>query len=229
MKITIKGIVKENKEDRIVEKISQYMIEDTYCEYNQRGERRVILYPFYNVENYYSLENVLRILIKRKENINTRSPEILTYILYTYGVEDWDLIVKITKRYYSLLYDKVKEMLGSISNPINESVERKEGTLNRIVDFMIEDTKWDVHMEHEDDWEYVEVSIYWPGGDRDDYKLSDMEVEWDMFNTFQSDIDYIKNNFGISEKWIIQELYNRYINKLRPIIYGEMKNFEDTY
>jgi hypothetical protein len=94
---------------------------------------------------------------------------------------------------------------------------------------MIEDTKWDVHMEHEDDWEYVEVSIYWPGGDRDDYKLSDMEVEWDMFNTFQSDIDYIKNNFGISEKWIIQELYNRYINKLRPIIYGEMKNFEDTY
>ena len=131
----------ENKEDLIVNKISQYMLEDTQYEYNQRGERMVILFPFYNVENYYSLENVLRILIKRKENINTRSPEILTYILYTYGVEDWDLIVKITKRYYSLLYDKIKELLESINNPINESVERKEGTLNRIVDFMIEDTK----------------------------------------------------------------------------------------
>jgi hypothetical protein len=229
MKVTIRGIVKENKEDLIVNKISQYMLEDTQYEYNQRGERMVILFPFYNVENYYSLENVLRILIKRKENINTRSPEILTYILYTYGVEDWDLIVKITKRYYSLLYDKIKELLESINNPINESVERKEGTLNRIVDFMIEDTKWDVHMEHEDDWEYVEVSIYWPGGDRDEYKLSDMEVEWDMFHTGERDIDYIKNNFGISEKWIIQELYNRYINKLRPIIYGEMKYFEENY
>jgi hypothetical protein len=102
MKITIKGIVKENKEDLIVNKISQYMLEDTQYEYNQRGERMVILFPFYNVENYYSLENVLRILIKRKENINTRSPEILTYILYTYGVEDWDLIVKITKRYFRI-------------------------------------------------------------------------------------------------------------------------------
>jgi acetolactate synthase regulatory subunit len=183
---------KENKEDILVDKISQYMIEDTYCEYNQRGERIVILYPFYNVENYYSLENVLRIILKRGYDL-----DFVNYVQNTYGIKDWNLIVNISQRYYSLLYDKVKEMLGSISNPINESVERKEGTLNRIVDFMIEDTKWDVHMEHEDDWEYVEVSIYWPGGDRDDYKLFDMEVEWDMFHTGERDIDYIKNNFGI--------------------------------
>jgi hypothetical protein len=229
MKVTIKGIIKENKEDLLVDKISQYMIEDTQYEYNQRGERIVILYPFYNVENYYSLENVLRILIKRKENINTRSPEILTYILYTYGIKDWNLITMISHTYYRLLYYKVKEMIESTNNPINESVERKEETLNRIVDFMIEDTKWDVYMEHEDDWEYVQVTIYYPGGDSDEYKTKDMEKDWDMFHTNGNDDSYIKDNFGITEKWIIQELYDRYIKKLRPIIYEEMKNFENNY
>jgi len=112
---------------------------------------------------------------------------------------------------------------------INESVERKEDTLNRIVDFMVQDTVWDIYMEHEDDWEYVEVDIRFPGGDRDTYKTIDMEKDWDMFHTGYKDREYLEEQFGITEEWITQELYNRYINKLRPIIYEEMKNFEDNY
>ena len=339
MKVTIKGIIKENKEELVIDKISNFILDDTVVKMDQRLERVEIFFPFYGSKNNYpmvnkfTVERVLPILIQRMENINTRSPEILTYIMYTYGVEDWDLMVKITKRYYSLLYDKIKELLESINNPINESVdnredlivnkisqymlddteyyfhrdrviivypsegfnsysidrvlplllrrgydinfvnyvqstysikdwnlitnisqryysllydkvkellgssnnfmnesvERKEETLNRIVDFMIQDTTWDVHMEHEDDWEYVEITINYPGGDRDDYKIDMVEKEWDMFHTGERDIVYIENNFGITEKWIIQELYNRYINKLRPIIYEEMKHFEDNY
>jgi hypothetical protein len=56
-----------------------------------------------------------------------------------------------------------------------------------------------------------------------------MEKDWDMFHTNGNDDSYIKDNFGITEKWIIQELYDRYIKKLRPIIYEEMKNFENNY
>ena len=112
-------------------------------------------------------------------------------------------------------------MLGSISNPINESVERKEGTLNRIVDFMVQDTTWDIFMEREN----VRVDITFPDGDISEYSLNEMEVDWEQFFINESDMDYIINNFGITEKWIIQELYNRFINKLRPIIYEEMINF----
>ena len=43
------------------------------------------------------------------------------------------------------------------------------------------------------------------------------------------DIDrkYLEQHFGITEEWIKQELYNRYIHKLRPIIYEEMINYFD--
>lgn len=229
MKVTIKGIIKENKEELIIDKISHYILEDTQYRDNLHRTRIMIHYPFDKNENYYTIEKVLPILLKRKENIDTRSPELLKYILYTYGVEDWDLIYKISQRYYSLLYDKIKELLESHNKPINESVERKEDTLNRIVDFMIQDTTWDVHMEHGDDWDYVQVTINYPGGDSDDYKTIDMKRDWDMFHTGYKDREYLEEQFGITEEWITQELYNRYINKLRSIIYEEMKNFEDNY
>jgi hypothetical protein len=200
------------------------MLDDTEYEYNQRSERVIIFFPFYRVENYYTLDKVLPCLLRRGYDI-----DMVNYIQRTYSIKDWNLITMISHTYYRLLYYKVKEMIESTNNPINESVERKEETLNRIVDFMIEDTKWDVYMEHEDDWEYVQVTIYYPGGDSDEYKTKDMEKDWDMFHTNGNDDSYIKDNFGITEKWIIQELYDRYIKKLRPIIYEEMKNFENNY
>lgn len=202
------------------------MFEDTPVEINQNTERVIIDYPFYKFpwKNNYSFEKALPTLLRRGYDI-----DMVNYIQNTYSIKDWNLIVNISHTYYRLLYYKVKEMMGSNSNSINESVERKEETLNRIVDFMIEDTKWDVYMEEEEDWEYVQVTIYWPGGDSEEYKTVDMEKDWGMFHTGGSDESYIKNNFGITEIWIIQELYNRYIKKLRPIIYEEMKNFEDNY
>ena len=209
----------ENKEEQIINKISQYMLEDTEVEVNKRYERVYINYPSEGF-NSYTIEKVLPLLLKRGYDIN-----FVNYVQDTYSIKDWNLIVNISQRYYSLLYDKVKELLGSSNNFMNESVERKEETLNRIVDFMIQDTTWDVHMEYEEDWEYVEITINYPGGDRDDYKIDMVEKEWDMFHIGERDIVYIENNFGITERWIMQELYNRYINKLRPILYNEMINF----
>jgi len=219
----------ENKEDLLVDKISQFMLDDTEIidEFIPTMERVIIFYPFYTIENFYSTDKVLPILLKRGYDI-----DFVNYVQNTYSIKDWNLIVNISQRYYSLLYDKVKEMLGSPNDPMNESVERKEDTLNKIVDFMISDTKWDVFMEHEEveddeDWTYVKVTMYWPGGDSEDYNLKDFEVVWEKFIMGNIDRMYLEQQFGITEEWVKQELYNRYISILRPIIYEEMKNYTE--
>lgn len=208
-----------NREDLLVNKISQYMIDDT--EYYFHRDRVIIDYPSEGF-NSYTIEKVLPLLLKRGYDM-----DFVNYVRSTYSIKDWNLIVNISQRYYSLLYDKVKELLGSSKNPMNESVERKEETLNRIVDYMISDTKWDVYMEYEEDWAYVQVTMYWPGGDHEDYKTSDFEVVWEKFIMGDIDRKYLEQHFGITEEWIKQELYNRYIHKLRPIIYEEMINYFD--
>ena len=206
-----------NREDLLVDKISQYMLDDT--EYYFHRDRVIIDYPSEGF-NSYTIEKVLPLLLRRGYDIN-----FVNYVQSTYSIRDWNLITNISQRYYSLLYDKVKELLGSSKNPMNESVERKEEMFNKIVDFMISDTTWYIFMDFGDGTEEVRVEITFPSGDADEFQMSDMEVEWDQFYMNETDKDYLEDQFGITERWITQELYNRYINKLRPIIYEEMVNY----
>lgn len=90
---------------------------------------------------------------------------------------------------------------------------------------MIEDTTWYVYEERDGDWSYVTVNINWPGGDREEFTLEEMEKNWPMFHLTGSDKNYIIDQFGITDEITIQELYNTYINKIRPIIYDEMFNY----
>jgi acetolactate synthase regulatory subunit len=206
-----------NREDLLVNKISQYMLDDT--EYYFHRDRVIIDYPSEGF-NSYSIDRVLPILLRRGYDIN-----FVNYVQSTYSIKDWNLITLISQRYYSLLYDKVKELLGSSNNTMNESVERKEEMFNKIVDFMIQDTTWFIFMENVDGTEEVRVEITFPSGDADEFPIDEMEVDWEQFFMNGSDIVYLEDQFGITEIWIIQELYNRYINKLRPIIYEEMVNY----
>jgi hypothetical protein len=210
---------KENKEDLLVDKISQYMLDDT--EYYFHRDRVIIDYPSEGF-NSYSIDRVLPLLLRRGYDLN-----FVNYVQSTYSIKDWNLITNISQRYYSLLYDKVKELLGSSNNPMNESVERKEDTLNKIVDFMVQDSSWYIFMDMGDDdgSEHVRVEITFPSGDTDEFPMDEMEVEWDQFFMNETDKDYLEDQFGITERWITQELYNRYINKLRPIIYEKMINY----
>lgn len=90
---------------------------------------------------------------------------------------------------------------------------------------MIEDTTWDVYEDEDGDWSYVMVNIHWPGGDIEEFTLEDMGADWPRFHLTGVDKDYIINQFGITDEITIQELYNRYIKKLRPFIYDEMFNY----
>jgi len=215
-----------NREEQIINSISQYMLEDTPVEINQHTEKIIIDYPFYEFGEYtnYRFEEVLPILLKRGYDM-----DMVNYLQKTYSIKDWNLIVGISHRYYKLLYYKVKEIIPPPYLSINESMDRKSNYLDKIVDYMIEDTKWEITMERGNYENYVQVSIIWPGGGDSIFGIEQMGDYWDIYYWDLSDQEYLENNFGINDIVLIQELYNRYINELRHIIYKEMKDFEYSH
>jgi hypothetical protein len=146
-------------------------------------------------------------------------------------------VSKIGIRYYNTLFTRILDEFDNFQytpdyGPVNESVEKKEDTINKIVDFMIEDTEWDVYMEYDTSWDdeeytYVTVTITFPGGGSEQFREEEMEEDWDEYFMNESDSRYLEQHFGITTKWMGQELYNRYIKKLRPIIYEEMLNYDE--
>ena len=223
-----------NKEDLLIDRVVESLLGDTTYEVYHRFMGEIVCevkFPMYREPMMYNRYEIKSHLNKFKE----KGVEVIFFNLYDYNymddnytIKDETILEKIYLKYYTILFTNILNAFYEYgSKPMNESVERKEETLNRIVDYMISDTKWDVHMEYEEDWEYVKVTMYWPGGDHEDYKTSDFEVVWEKFIMGDIDRKYLEQHFGITEEWIKQELYNRYIHKLRPIIYEEMINYFD--
>ena len=222
----------ENREDILIDRVVESLLGDTTHQLYHRFMGEIVCevkFPMYREPMTYNRYEI-------KSQLNTfkeKGVEVIFFNLYDYNymddnytIKDETILEKIYLNYYKILFTNILNAFYEYgSKPMNESVERKEETLNRIVDYMISDTKWDVHMEYEEDWEYVKVTMYWPGGDHEDYKTSDFEVVWEKFIMGDIDRKYLEQQFGITEEWIKQELYNRYINKLRPIIYEEMISY----
>jgi len=228
-----------NREDLLVDRVVESLLGDTTYEVYHTfmgGMSCEVKYPMYEEPIHYD-ENEIKTdqnAVKEKgmDVIFLHSYDYI-YMDETYSITDENILERIYLKYYTILLTNIINDFDKIDRkPMNESVERKEDTLNKIVDFMIEDTEWDVFKEHEEveddeDWTYVKVTMYWPGGDSEDYNLKDFEVVWEKFIMGDIDRKYLEQQFGISEEWIKQELYNRYINILRPIIYEEMKNYTE--
>ena len=221
-----------NREDLLIDRVVESLLGDTTYEVYHTfmgGMSCEVRYPMYDNPIYYDESDINT----NQNTIKEKGADVIFFNLYDYNymddnytIKDETILEKIYLKYYTILFTNILNAFYEYgSKPMNESVERKEETLNRIVDYMISDTKWDVYMEYEEDWEYVKVTMYWPGGDHEDYKTSDFEVVWEKFIMGDIDRKYLEQQFGITEEWIKQELYNRYINKLRPIIYEEMISY----
>lgn len=114
--------------------------------------------------------------------------------------------------------------------PMTESVDKTERFIDKIVDFMIKDTVWETDLNMDDTGiGYTVVTIYWPSGEVEEYSLKDFAEEWEKFYMTGYDIQYLNDEFTIYDDDVIQELYNRYIKKLRPIIYEDIKKFNSRY
>lgn len=242
MKVTIKGIVKENREDLLIDKIVESLLNDTeYKVYHRFMGEYVceVKFPmFKGLPRIYDRVDIVEFINMFKDQKDSEltsfrsSIDWNNYLESNYGISGDYYVSKIGVRYYNILFTRILKDFDDYHyvpdyGPVNESVDKKlDDTINRIVDYMIEDTKWDVYEEWEEDWSYVMVTLYYPGGEYENYRMEEMERDWDRFNLYDGDVQYVKDHFGIDQKWIIEELYNRYIKKLRPIIYEEMKNYE---
>jgi hypothetical protein len=104
--------------------------------------------------------------------------------------------------------------------------DNKKRYLDKVVDFMIEDTEYDIYTNRFSDHSETKVDIWFPS-DEEGYSYSKYDVS-DWLNgsgwvlDAGEDINYVCNTYSICDIDTVQELYNRYLQKLSTIIYEEM-------
>jgi hypothetical protein len=228
MKVTIKGILKENNEDRMIDKIISYMIEDTEYEYNPRTERVIIFYPFYNIENYYSIERVLPLILKRGYDL-----DFVNYVQNTYGIKDWNLIVNISGRYYSILYDKIKNLLES-NSLLNEShVNNIDRFVDRVSQSLFNDTKYEVFRYRNE----IRSKILYPfypniiRNNREDHYRTFLKIirkhGWEYGMT-DEEYRYMRDTYDITDTNTILNIFLKYYILLYTNILKEMDKIRNN-
>jgi len=196
-----------------LDKIVQYIIDDTEIDYDE-GE---IKYPYYS-----------NILLLHNHQLPFSVHSFRAFAIYCknmYSLEDIEEIQYMWKQYRDILNNS-----GYSTKPINESVDRKNDYLDKIVNFLIEDTEYEIYVNRFSDHSETKVEIWYPSTGEDEapydysiydiYNWSDGE-EWILSGG--DDIDTVCSTYNICDTDTIQELYNRYIQKLSIIIIEEVE------
>jgi len=104
--------------------------------------------------------------------------------------------------------------------------EKLDRYIDRIVDFLIDDTEYDFTVTRYSTSNEIGVSIWFPSDPDSGYSYRKYDIkDWmdnSMYIVEDMDYVYIKNTYGISNLGVIQEIYNRFIKKLCTKIYYEM-------
>jgi hypothetical protein len=229
-----------DRKDDLIDKISDYMVDDTEYElsisqYNV-DSTEIFVYIRYP---YSAQDSGFPYTIYEVSTIKESSEYILNrveieYMWDVYNIRSVKTIEDIFKKYTEKLFTKIyDDMLRVKGNNINESVDRKSDYLNKIVDFMIDDTEYNIYINRFSDHSETKVEIWYPFTNPDedvdedayDYSIYDI-YDWSNGSGFNldegEDIDYICNTYSICDIDTVQELYDRYIQKLSTIIYEEM-------
>lgn len=218
----------ENKEDLLVDKISQYMIEDTEYEYNPRIERVIIFYPFYNIEDHYTVGKVLPLISKRGYDM-----KFVNYLHSTYNITDWNLITNISGRYYSILYDKIKNLLES-NSLLNEShVNNIDRFVDRVSQSLFNDTKYEVFRYRNE----IRSKILYPfypniirNNSEDHYRTFlkiIREHGWEYGMT-DEEYKYMRDTYGITDTNTILNIFLNYYILLYTNILEEMDKIRNN-
>jgi len=195
-----------------LDKIVQYIIDDTEIDYDE-GE---IKYPYYS-----------NILLLHNHQLPFSVHSFRAFYIYCKDMYSLDIeeIQYIWKQYRDILNNS-----GYSTKPINESVDRKNDYLDKIVDFMIDDTEYNIYVNRFSDHSETKVEIWFPSTaeDEDPYDYSIYDIynwsdgeEWILSGG--DDIDTVCSTYNICDTDTIQELYNRYIQKLSIIIIEEVE------
>ena len=233
-KINNSGSINESidRRDEYLNKIVDYLVDDTMVD-----QKNKVWYPPFPTDHDNPTFNHFYGLIPMTDHLelkflvgNSYVRNFFNYCKDTYGLTDDVEISKVWKRYLKVLTPKINgfSIINGIPT-INESVGRKDDYLNKIVNFLIDDTEYRIYTNRFSDHSETKVDIWFPSTntDEDGYSYS----IYDIYNWLNGtswvlsggdDIDTVCSTYGICDIDIIQELYNRYIQKLSTIIYEEM-------
>ena len=224
-----------DRKDNLIDKISDYMVDDTEYElsisqYNV-DSTEIFVYIRYP---YSAQDSGFPYTIYEVSTIKESSEYILNrveieYMWDVYNIRTVKTIEDIFKKYTEKLFTKIyDDMLRVKGNNINESVNRKSDYLDKVVEFMIDDTEYNIYTNTFSDHSETKVEIWFPSSDPDEgYDYSKYDVS-DWLNgrgwvlDSGDDMDYVCSTYSICDINTVQELYNRYIQKLSTILYEEM-------
>ena len=204
-----------------INKIVDYLVDDTMVD-----QKNKVWYPPFPTDHANPTFNHFYGLIPMTDHLelkfligNSYVRNFFNYCKDTYGLTDDKEIRKVWERY-------LKDLTPIINGfTINESVNRKSDYLDKVVEFMIDDTAYNIYTNTFSDHSETKVEIWFPSSDPDEgYDYSKYDVS-DWLNgrgwvlDSGDDMDYVCDTYSICDIDTVQELYNRYIQKLSIMIY----------
>jgi len=166
----------EGKERILLDRILKYLIDDTIVDHD-KGK---VTFPFFL--------QVLPSMPKHCFNVNsTSSLSFSQYCKYTYGLND-DEVIYLYSKYKKLFSDKVHER-----NSINESDDRKQKYLDKILKWFVDDTI----INYKTGIIYYPFSSIGPTGNRLPSFFDNIKNKLSM--TYPSDIHiYCRDTYGLT-------------------------------
>ena len=203
-----------DRKNEYLDKVVEYLVDDTIIDYG----RKMISYPSLSPSYSSPLSPS-----SAPSSLPISSP-FSKFIKGNYGLTN-DEIDYVWEEYKNIINEKI-ENVGSI----NESVDRKNDYLDKVVDFLVEDTEYEIYVNRFSDHSETRVEIWFPSTVDDeppyDYSIYDIR-NWSNGSGWildgGDDIDNVCSTYNICDTDTIQELYNRYIQKLSIIILEEME------
>ena len=207
-----------DRKNEYLDKVVEYLVDDTIIDYG----RKMISYP--SLSFSFSFFYVLHSPPYLPPSSLPISSPFSKFIKGNYGLTN-DEIDYVWEEYKNIINDKINN-----SKSINESVDRNNDYLAKVVDCLVEDTEYEIYVNRFSDHSETRVEIWFPSTVDDeppyDYSIYDIR-NWSNGSGWildgGDDIDNVCSTYNICDTDTIQELYNRYIQKLSIIMLEEME------
>lgn len=202
----------DNRKKEYLDKIVTYLFEDTDFEYVPNDKLcRVVVDTYFTTDCFTDWTYHNHTLIQ-------------DFCVGDYGLSE-DEVRYVWREYNKMIFDKVREIIN-INRNLNESVSDKENmVIDKIVNFMLEDTKYKIKTIKGDPvarivYPFYNDEVYTEDWDGCDYHLNYM----DEYPLNDEEVNYISNQYGITDTTIILEIFNRYIRILFTKLLSEIED-----
>lgn len=211
-----------DKENMVIDKIVNFMLEDTRYKIKTIKDEPVarIVYPFYVGEIFLEDWNGCDYHLNYMGDYPL-DDEGVNYISNQYGITDTSIILEIFNRYIKILFTKIQKEIEDFGDDslnesdiiLKESDDRRKNYLDKVLEFIINDTQIEPHAMWPSEWINISVPftnlvysriIHFDREDffdycRDTYGLTKDE-SYNIWEDYVYEINQtLKNEWGISD------------------------------